>query len=595
MLAIVLCALALVAHFPALSHYYVQDDVQAIMFSQHWRTNYQSIVDTLQYRPNTYALHAFLELFLPREPWVMRGFGVAIIAAIAMAMFGFVRAVTNDRSLAAMAAILSAVAPGFYSYPNLYLTATMTGLGVLLLVLTLWQAQRFAINRNSQNGLMLFALFVLGLTSYEAYIIALPLALLLDVMTRMPDANMRIFVKRSFAATYHYLPIIALVGLYLLLRMQGIEADMSERSMHLYRISWGPHIWDNVGYQLSNAIGLLHMDTSESIVLGFWAVILFFAWRGGMPRLWILCAAWIMLALAFFCGTAANGQSMHYGSYLSPPLAILIAMMLSKFKPRWRMGWFVAIALFHLLANHCASAQRELWGSSETTRAMDMSFKALPQAVRDRDALVIMNTDRVVAWRIHWGMLFNTHRPLSDLYDVRLPQAFDGFGVYLSAQDLKTEASYLYAEQTMEDDYVFRNIRLVDVTPHIRPDADWQKAHERIRTIPGATQAIWAPSPGPQGALTVRFTADTNAPLYLEAFLGENRCIIRFGSLSKPVYAMTFPPRVWGADDRVVLGAYGLGPKDRFRIEKVETRPGVWMPEADQSQQCKTVLFAQTP
>ncbi len=595
MLAFVLCALAFAAHFPALSHYYVQDDVQAILLSQHWRSNYQSIVDTLQYRPNTYALHAFLELFLPREPWVMRLFGIAIIIAIASAMFGFMRSVTGKPMLGVQAAILCAVAPGFYAYPNLYLTATMTGLGVLLLVLTVWQAHRFAQNRSNKNGLLLLALFVSGLTSYEAYIIALPLALLVDVMIAMPQNNMRVFVRRCFAALYHYLPIIALAGLYLLLRAQGINADMDERSMHLYRISWGPHIWDNIGYQLSNAMGLLHMNTSKSIVLGLWAFIAFLAWRAGMPRVWILCAAWIVLALMFFCGTAANGQSMHYGSYLSPPLAMFIVLALSRLKPRRRMGLFVAIATFYLIANHAAYAHRELWGSSETTRAMDVSFKALPQEARDRDALVVMNADRVIAWRIHWGMLFNIHRPLNDRYDIRLPQAFDDFGVYRPAQDMKTEASYLYTEQLMEDDYVFRNIRLVDVTPHMRPDAQWRAVKERMRNVPGAVQAIWSPPAGSQDALTVRFKTTGNAVPYLEAFLGENRCIVRFGTLSEPVYSMTFPPRVWGPDDRVVLGAYGLGSKDRFEIVTLEVRAGVWLPEADQSQQCKTALFAQTP
>lgn len=289
-------ALALLVHVPALFAWYIQDDSQAILDAQNWRAFYAGIDTLLQYRPNAYVITHMLDTLLPREPWVYRLYGILTIALCALCGALLCRRLTGDDRLAMGAGLWLVTAPAFYAYTTIYLTASMTGLGLIFLILTLWHAHRAATGDSRHPMAIMSALCVLGLASYEIYIIAMPLAFLIDRLWRRPYD----FVQ---AAKLYALPALLTLG-YLVARSNGIESGLQDaRSASLYGLGIGPHVFGNTAFQLANGLGVAQLRQVFDplfIVIPAYIALLVLAWRAPQRRVFILCAAWLVIGLLPF-------------------------------------------------------------------------------------------------------------------------------------------------------------------------------------------------------------------------------------------------------------------------------------------------------
>ena len=158
-----LAVLILLVHGHTLGLFYIQDDAWAWMGARDWPAFYQGIATDLQYRPNAFLLTHLLSYIAPEEPWPLRAMGLFLLWSMGALTYIVTKRLSGVPSLAAIAAVLLVVHPGYYSMATLYLAAVMTGLGVICVLSGMWAAHVHTTSPKPLSWLLTFLAMIAAL------------------------------------------------------------------------------------------------------------------------------------------------------------------------------------------------------------------------------------------------------------------------------------------------------------------------------------------------------------------------------------------------------------------------------------------------
>lgn len=568
-----LLLLTLLTHYHAIGIFYVQDDAYAWLGSAGVNLaegdigSYNSITTALQYRPNAWVLTHLLDIISPDAAWPLRVAGMVTIFLTGIMGFYTTRVLSNNNYLAAITSILLVVHPGFYSYATLYLSAVMTGLGLLLVFAGVMAAYHLAQKYSHAAYGFTLIFLVFALTSYETAIMILPMMMGVDYLYSQKKCLKRTLMR--------YIPHIVITLGYLYARKLGIEASVAENTAGHYEPTL-KNVIGNAFTMIQHLFGIPLIGFTKTvkimtIVVSILTLLLsfFYARKNNHFPLWIGAWVWIILGIAPF--TLIGGIALHYIVYAVPGFALLLAMSVHYLYQKQKI--IGCITFFALLAagiaiNDNAYQKRILTSMAYTGKNLVNEFE---KAKTDNKNIVMMNMNNHMAWRIHFGNSINiAHR--SDPYTINFPQ---GEWPVVEMQN----PQYLYVTVTPDDPENVSN-QIIDVTKWVDETAKWTNIRPVISTNKG--QKALDITTKKDGSLILKAKGDldfieigwtplkANMPytISFETVSPEKGRIEStwYDQNGKPIkcYAETpatqiaVPPKKWSARGKIAFSQYGI-------------------------------------
>ncbi len=548
-LFIAMAVLILIAHFTSLSVFYVQDDAYAWLESANWKSIYATANTALQYRPNAWFLTYLLDQIAPDEPWPLRVMGMFILWLTGVLTYYVVRALSKSNLLAIITSLLVITHPAFYSYMTLYLSAVMTGLGLIFVLAGTLASHKYSQHQRRITYGLTILFLLLALTSYETAIIVLPIMIGIDYLYAHSP--------KILATVKRYTPHIIITFIYLYIRKTGIDQFALNNETNQYNISL-ENILYNINYLYDIVLG---QYINDSQFLSFF--IIFFITLGSILyvhiykkwRLFIGAISWLILgALPFII---IQSMSLHYGVYSIIGFCLLLAMAVTLV---WQKRSFSGIIIFSLLiiinilANHSSYKNNILTSMAYTGQNIVTKFEDLN--IENRN-VIMMNMSNHLAWRIHFGNSINiAHR--DNPYIIEFPQG---------DWPIKTNdtARVIFVENFTDDTSDLKT-KLYDITPYHKPDA------------PIKTMSFNKWRPDNNKPLTV--IAPNNVTL--SAHINTITCQT-IGDTS----ALTFPPGVWTKDDYILATPLNASDKP----PQLTIQYSMNLPTGSHYQRCSDTIF----
>lgn len=518
-LFIAMAVLIMITHYTSLGVFYVQDDAYAWIASAGWKDYYGTIHTALQYRPNAWFITYLLDQIAPDTVWPLRIAGMFVLWLTGLLTFYVVRALSHNALLASITALLVVVHSAFYSYMTLYLSATMTGLGLIFVLCGVLAVYYLTQKPTSKIYYALtFVSLILALTSYETAIMVLPMMMGVDYL--YSDE------RSMLGTTKRYIPHIVITLIYLYLRKLGISyhAEMGTDTHYtptldkfLYNIKY---IWhDMLGLHIAGATKVNLLAAYSIAIFAFIGSTLYAHFHQKW-RLWLGAIIWIILgALPFLL---IDGMALHYAVYAAIGFCVLAGMSFMLVFQKCKVLGVLAVGfviLANILSNTMGYDRNVLSSMGHTGKNIVEQFEALKI---DNRNIVLMNMSNHLAWRIYFGHSINIkHRDTPYLFDLPQGQWNDG---------LVDDPTVIFVEN-FTDDTMDVQTRLHDITQFYSPDAP-------LKTIK-ATK--WRPDKNKP----VTIIAPENVTL--TAQIGGITCTV-----TGDTQALTFPPRVWAQDDYIM-------------------------------------------
>lgn len=637
-----LLVLIFFVHGQSLQYFFVQDDAHAYFASENWMNYYYGIASDLQYRPNAYLVTRIIDLVFPDKAWPLRLFGMFMLYVISVLLYAMVMKVSSNKILAIFAATLNAVHPGYHSMMTLYLSAAMTGMGLLFVLLSVFVIYLYSRIKSKRLYILSMLIFVMGLLSYESAIIALPLMFLVYLFSS--NNTDKIFYKilsRIKTTSYYFIPHISVAFVYLISRKSAVEHLDAVGGTGNYAISIGS-IGSNLDYLYSSLWGKYIFLTFTAIPydglleLAFFIFVLWFSFyyakKSRTLTIYWLAVLSIPLGFTPFMLVGVNGHTLHYVIYALPGLSVLMAMAFLCFSNKrygnlWPYLFLFFSASMFIYLEYKAYDTKVLVNQAEIGSNINSQFYNLDNEVTKRKKVVFMNTQFRIAAAIHFGETLDiatrNNRRSYDFPQMNYPwHVSEEFYSSQTRQD--ADISFIFLEHFRVNEQ-FTDSKLHDVTPYVVFNAEHYDFHPKVMTNHlgkgvqidklenghlkyTATEdldfiaLLITPEKShvPFSLTYVVENSNIAARLVVDSYfktpVTKSLASCRVELISVPtdlkiIYGYAAPPRQWERDEYIALTLFGVKRGESFTLLSSSYKESFDLPNAPLIQRCSHSIF----